>query len=203
MSNKLQELTDKLYNEGLSKGKQEAEEMKAAAQKEAARIVADARAEAEKIISDARKQADDLRSNTANDLRMASVQTIASIRQQIEDIIVARTAAAPVKAAMTDDEFVKDLLMTIAKAFNPAGAEPVALEVIFPAAKQKEISAFVEDKAASVLGGGLEVSFSKYFQNGFKIGPKGEGYTISFTEADFSQMLSDYLRPGTKKLIFG
>ncbi len=31
MDNKLQELTDKLYNEGLSKGKQEAEALKAAA----------------------------------------------------------------------------------------------------------------------------------------------------------------------------
>ena len=30
MQNKLQELTDKLYNEGLSKGKQEAEERGAA-----------------------------------------------------------------------------------------------------------------------------------------------------------------------------
>lgn len=33
MQNKLQELTDKLYNEGLSKGKQEAEEMVAKAKK--------------------------------------------------------------------------------------------------------------------------------------------------------------------------
>ena len=30
MQNKLQELTDKLYNEGLSKGKKEAEDLKAA-----------------------------------------------------------------------------------------------------------------------------------------------------------------------------
>lgn len=33
MDNKLQELTDKLYNEGLSKGKQEAEALKAPQQK--------------------------------------------------------------------------------------------------------------------------------------------------------------------------
>ena len=39
MQNKLQELTDKLYQEGLSKGKQEGEN-----------LVAQAKAEAEKII---------------------------------------------------------------------------------------------------------------------------------------------------------
>ena len=55
MQNKLQELTDKLYNEGLSKGKKEAEDLKAAAVKESDRIIADARKEAEKIVADARK----------------------------------------------------------------------------------------------------------------------------------------------------
>ena len=54
MENKLQELTDKLYNEGLSKGKQEAEALKAAAAAESEKIIADARKEAEKIIADAR-----------------------------------------------------------------------------------------------------------------------------------------------------
>ena len=39
MQNKLQELTDKLYNEGLSKGKQEAELLRANAKKEAEKII--------------------------------------------------------------------------------------------------------------------------------------------------------------------
>ncbi|MBQ0007021.1 MAG: hypothetical protein KBS57_06445, partial [Alistipes sp.] len=187
----------------LSKGKQEAEQMKATAQEEAARIVAQARAEAEKIIAEARKQAEEIRTNTTNDLRMASVQTIASIRKQVENLIVAKTTVAPLESAMSDDEFIKELLMTIARAFNPSAAEAVPLEVIFPASRQKEMAAFVEKKAVDVMGKGLEVSFSKHFKNGFKIAPKGEGYAISFTEEDFSGMLSDFLRPGTKKLIFG
>ena len=45
MDNKLQELTDKLYNEGLSKGKQEAEALKAAAAKESEQIISEARKE--------------------------------------------------------------------------------------------------------------------------------------------------------------
>ena len=39
MQNKLQELTDKLYNEGLQKGKQEAEQLKANAKNEAAQKI--------------------------------------------------------------------------------------------------------------------------------------------------------------------
>ena len=80
MQNKLQELTDKLYNEGLSKGKKEAEDLKAAAVKESDRIIADARKEAEKIVADARKEAEELRTRVENDIRMASSQTISSVR---------------------------------------------------------------------------------------------------------------------------
>ena len=47
MQNKLQELTDKLYNEGLSKGKQEGEEILAKAKVQAEEIIAKAKAEAE------------------------------------------------------------------------------------------------------------------------------------------------------------
>ena len=49
MHNKLQELTDKLYNEGLSKGKQEGEEILAKAKVQAEEIIAKAKAEAEAI----------------------------------------------------------------------------------------------------------------------------------------------------------
>mgnify|MGYP006394500021 CR=1 FL=1 len=53
MQNKLQELTDKLYNEGLSKGKQEAQEMVAKAKAEAEKILSAAQENASKIIADA------------------------------------------------------------------------------------------------------------------------------------------------------
>ena len=50
MDNKLQELTDKLYKEGLSKGKEEGEAILAKAQSKAAEIVEAAQKKAEEII---------------------------------------------------------------------------------------------------------------------------------------------------------
>ena len=51
MSNKLQELTDRLYNEGLSKGKEEGEILLFKARKEADEIIANARKQAEDIVT--------------------------------------------------------------------------------------------------------------------------------------------------------
>ena len=50
MENKLQQLTQKLYDEGLEKGRAEADRLVGEAKNEAAKIVAEARAQAEEIV---------------------------------------------------------------------------------------------------------------------------------------------------------
>ena len=132
MENKLQELTDKLYNEGLSKGRQEAEALKAAAAKESEQIISDARKEAERILETARKEAEELRTRVEGDIRMASSQTISALRQQIENIIITKAVSPDIKAALADAELIKSLVTTVAKAFNaadpaPAGSHPARL----------------------------------------------------------------------------
>ena len=47
MENKIQELTDKIYREGVEKGNEEAQRLISSARDEAAKIVEDARKEAE------------------------------------------------------------------------------------------------------------------------------------------------------------
>ena len=76
MQNKLQELTDKLYQEGLSKGKQEGENLVAQAKAEADRIIKEAQAEANRIVTEAQKEAEDMKTKVAADIQMASAQSM-------------------------------------------------------------------------------------------------------------------------------
>ena len=178
MQNKLQELTDKLYNEGLSKGKKEAEDLKAAAVKESDRIIADARKEAGRIIADARKEAEELRTRVENDIRMASSQTISAVRQQVESIIISKAISTGIKDSLEDPELVKSLM-------------------------QERLREYFKKNAADAMDKGIDVTFSKQIQGGFKIGPKDGGYMISFAEGDFENILTEYLRPTARKLLFG
>lgn len=203
MPNKLQELTDKLYQEGLSKGKQEAQEMKALAKREADVILSDAREEAKKIIAQAQKDSQELKSKVENDVKMASTQTISALRQSVENIIITKALSSPVKESLTDAEFVKSLIQTIVKAFNASNPEPLSLNLVLPVAMQEKLKSFVEKDAAKEMGAGLTVSFSKQMAGGFKIGPKDGGFLISFSDGDFEKILADYLRPSTKELLFG
>jgi len=203
MSNKLQELTDKLYQEGLSKGKQEGEEMLAKAKAEAADIVAKAKKEAEQIVSNAEKEAEDLKSKIGTDLKMASSQTLAALKQQIESAVTTKAIGTPVKEAFADKDFVKNLISTVVKAFNASNASSSDLDVILPASLKKELGEGYASQIASELGKGINIEFSKTLAGGFKIGPKEGGYQISFTDEDFSAIFCQYLRPSTKKILFG
>ncbi len=203
MQNKLQELTDKLYNEGLQKGKQEAEQLKANAKNEAAQIIAQAKEQAKEIISKAQADAAELKSKTENDVKMASQQAFTAVKQQIENAIIAKAVAAPVKAAVSDTDFLKETLKTIVSAFNPANSDSVALEIILPADKQKDMDSFAKESLNKICSAGVDVKFSKGIQGGFRISPKGEGYMLSFTDKDFENIIAEYLRPKTKELLFG
>ena len=201
MQNKLQELTDRLYNEGLSKGKQEGEELLAKAKVQAEEIVAKAQAEATQIVAAAQKQAEELKTKTASDIKMAAAQSIAATKKDIETLIVGKMTEADVKKALTSAEFVKEVIKAVAEKFTTDG--PADLAVVLPESLKKEVEPFVTKELAKTLGAGVEASFSKKVSGGFRIGPKEGGYFVSFTDETFNELISEYLRPATKKLLFG
>ena len=201
MQNKLQELTEKLYAEGLSKGKQEGEEILAKAKVQADEIVAKAHAEAAAIVAAAKKDAEDLRTKVESDVKMAASQSVAATKKDIETLVVAKMTEAEVKNALTSADFVKEVVLAVAKGFNTE--EPVDLEVVLPEALKKDLEGFVAKELANALKGNVEASFSKKVAGGFTIGPKDGGYFISFTDETFNALISEYLRPATKKLLFG
>ena len=201
MQNKLQELTDRLYNEGLSKGKQEGEELLAKAKVQADEMIAKAQAEAAQIIAAAQKQADEIRTKTASDIKMASSQSLAATKKDIETLVVGKMTDEAVKKALSSADFVKEIIKTVAEKFTTEG--PVDLALVLPESLRKELEPFAAKELSKILGSGVEASFSKKISGGFKIGPKDGGWFVSFTEETFNQLISEYLRPATKKLLFG
>ena len=201
MQNKLQELTDKLYKEGLSKGKQEGEEILAKAKVQADEIVAKAKAEAASIVAAANREAEDLKTKVQGDLKMAANQSIAATKKDIETLVVTKMTETEVKTALTSADFVKEVILSVAKGFNAEGA--VDLELVLAESLKKDLEAFVSNELAKTLKGGVQATFSKKIAGGFTIGPKDGGYFISFTEDTFNALISEYLRPATKKILFG
>jgi V/A-type H+-transporting ATPase subunit E len=203
MQDKLQELTDRLYNEGLSKGKQDGEALLKKAQDEAATIIADAQAEAQRIIAQANKEAEEMKTKVAADVRMAATQSIAVTKQEIEKMVVTQTAAQGVQANMGNADFVKTLITSVVKAFNPENASPVSLDLILPESLKAQVEPFVKNEIANQFKGEVKVDYSKKMNGGFKVAPRDGGYVLQFTDDEFTQLIANYLRPATKKILFG
>ncbi len=200
MQNKLQELTDKLYNEGLSKGQREGEEIISKAQAQAGDIVTKARKEAETIVAEAKKEAENIKTKTAGDVKMAATQSIAAIKHDIENLIVTKITDGAVKTALSGTDYVKEIITSVAKGFKTT--EAADIELVLPEAQKKELEPFVKGQLAQILKTGVNATFSKKISGGFTIGPKDGGYFISLTDETFKALISEYLRPATKKLLY-
>ena len=203
MQDKLQELTDRLYNEGLSKGKQEGEELLQKAHAEADDIVAQARAEAARIVAQANKEAEELKTKVTADIRMAANQSIAVTKQEIEQMLVTQAAQQGVSQALSSADFAKELITSVVRAFNPQNASPVALDMILPESLKAQLEPFITAEVAKAFNGEVRVDYSKKMNGGFKVSPREGGYLLQFTDEEFTQLMANYLRPATKKILFG
>ena len=132
MENKLQQLTQKLYDEGLEKGRAEAERLVAEAKTNAAKIVKEAEAQAAKILAEANTKAQDVEKNAMTEISLAGKQALSKIKAEISSMIIAKSTAPAVKAATLDPEFVKQMLLTVAK--NWSGADSSKNQLKAPAA---------------------------------------------------------------------
>ena len=201
MSNKLQELTERLYNEGLSKGKEEGELLLARAHDEADKILAEARQQAADIVAAAEKQAEDLRDKTASDLKMASAQCLQATKKDIENLLVVAVSDSPVEKSLSDPDFLKKIITSVAERFNASEATDLAL--VLPASLQKELEPWLKGELSKALGRELKADFSKKVAGGFSIGPKDGSWFVSLTDETFRELIAEYLRPVTRKLLFG
>ncbi len=191
MDNKLQQLTQKLYDEGLEKGRTEAERLVTEARTEAHRIIDEANREAERVVAEAKQKARDVAHNADTEISQAGRQAIAKLKEQIASMIVTKAASGAVSQASLDPEFVKTLILEAVKGDkNMTATLPKGLESSFAAA------------AKELMDKGIEVGYSNSVKSGFKIAPKDGSYYISFTDTDFDALLKSVLRDKVFNLLY-
>ena len=202
MENKLEQLTRKLYDEGLEKGRAEADRLVSEAKAEASRIVAEAQTKAEGIVKQAQERADDTAKNAMTEIALAGRQAVAKIKNEIAEAVVAKSTAAGVKDANLDGSFVKEMLLAVAKNWNGAAGSKVELTALLPEAARTKLDTAMKAAAAELLSAGVEVGYSADVKSGFKVAQKEGGYYISFSDDDFNALLGSYLRDKVRDLLF-
>ena len=119
--NKLDILTKKIYEEGIEKAQNDAKDILEKAKKDAEDIIKEAENKAKSIIDNANNDSANLRQKTEAEIGMSVKQAIASLKQQLTNLISNKIAVDMTTAAFKDEEFVRELMSKIIEKWNAEG----------------------------------------------------------------------------------
>ncbi len=203
MNTKINELTEKIYNEGIEKANAEAKQIIENAEKKAQEIIQNAEKSEQEIIKRADKYSKDAKNNLDTELKLAARQFISNLKQQVAQLITLKQIQNPVKEALNDKELVKAIINDLISKWNPQNPEQLNLSISLADNLKKQLDEYVQSKTQEFLNNSLDIVFDDKIKTGLKIEPKDGSFIISFTDEDFSNLFQNYLKDKNKNLIFG
>jgi V/A-type H+-transporting ATPase subunit E len=195
MENKIQELTEKIYAEGVEKGKVEADRLVEEAKAKAADIVKEAQKQAEAIIANAQKKAAELDANTRSEIKLYGAQAVGALKSEATDIITNSVVKATVKDALAGDT-MKALLVKIAERWSANE------QIVISTSEADELKAYFAKNAKALLDKGVEIKQVNGLKTQFSVAPADGSYKVNFGEAEFEAFFKSFLRPQMVELLF-
>lgn len=196
MENKIQELTDKLYREGVEKGNEEAQKLIAEAQKEAQKIIEEAQNQADSITSNARKSAEELADNTKSELKLFAGQALNALKSEIATLVTNQIVDTDVKAFTSNKDFLNSFIVALASKWSVD--EPIVIST----KEADELKKYFSAKAKELLDKGVKVEQVNGVNTLFTVAPEDGSYKINFGEEEFENYFKAFLRPQLVEMLF-
>jgi V/A-type H+-transporting ATPase subunit E len=196
MNTTLQELADKIYAEGVEKGKEEAAAIVAQAQQKAQQIVADAQAQAAAVLAQSEQKAKELDKNTRAELRLFAQQSVNALKTEVTNLLTGRLATDSVKAATADGKFMQKIIADLAAQMAKTG------DVTIETNDAKALNDYFMKNAKGLLDAGVEINEVKGIKTHFTISAKNGGYKLAFGDEEFIEYFKQYLRPQLIEMLF-
>ena len=196
MDAKIQELTEKIYNEGVKQGQVEADRLIAEAEARAKKIEADATARAEEIIKSAEHRSSELKKNTESELRLYTAQLIDSLKSSISNQIQGEVAKNSVQALSSDPSFVREFILKLAERFD------LTRGIEISTADAEGLQAYFTSHAKSLLESGVSICSVAGKPTDFTVAPKDGSFKVQFGEAEFIELFKSFLRPEMNRMLF-
>lgn len=195
MENKIQELTEKIFNEGVEKGKNEAARLIEEAQKKAEAIVKEAQENAAAIVQKAQREAEELNANTRSELKLYGAQAVGALKSETANVVTDTIIRSAVKDALAGDA-LKNILVKIAERWS--ADEPLVIST----SEAQELKSYFAAKAKELLDKGVMIEQVNGLKTSFSIAPADGSYKVNFGEAEFEAFLKSFLRPQIVELLF-
>lgn len=193
---KIQELTTKLYSEGVEKGKEEAGKILAEARAEEQSIVAEAQKKADEIIANAKKESAELKKHTESELKLYASQAAEALKTEIINLVTDKLATSNVKAAMEDKGFMQKLITDLVTNWTKNETLVIGTE------NAETLETYIAANAKKILDDKLKIESVNGTKTGFTLSPENGSYKVNFGEDEFIAYFKEFLRPQIQQLLF-
>lgn len=197
MSEKINLIAKKIYEEGLEKAQSESAKILEEAESKSQEILDKARKEANQIIENAKKSAEKDKAIVNSEIKLAGNQMLDTIQQRIKNILSDKALESSMAKAFEDPDFIKGLILELVSNWKGKGEIELKLDDKTKSKIEESLK-----KSLKPLLKDLEISKEGNIKTGFIIRDKGENYEIEFTPEQFRAYLKPFIKESTHKLIF-
>lgn len=196
MDSKIQELTDKVYNEGVLKGKEEAERIIQLAQEKASKIEAEANEQAKRILLNAEQKSGEIRQNVERELRLQATQIIEATRASLVEELTGKIATENIQAMKATPETIQRIILEIVKGFDLNKG----VEISTPLAQ--ELETYFAQNARELLERGVTIRHISGQSANYTLRPSDGSFKLEIGEDTFLELFKSLLRPQLSQQLF-
>lgn len=196
MDSKIQELTEKVYKEGVLKGNEEAKRLVQEAEERASQLLKKAEDEARAIVKKAETEAEALKQNTQRELKQHAAQVVEATRASLTEAMTGQIATRNVEALSADPQFIQGVVLEIVKGFDLNKGVEVSTS------QAEALHAYFAKNARHLLESGLSIKSVAGKPTEFTVKPQDGGFKLEIGEREFLELFKSLLRPQLAEQLF-
>jgi len=200
MAIELQHLIDRINQEAVEKGEQEANRILAQAREQAAALVREGEAAARAHREEAEKDSAVFVERSTRTLEQAARDLLISVGQAVEDIIADIVSDATDEAL--DPDTLKRMMVKMAQAYAERNGTESRIEVLVSKEDQSELVRFFARQYRHRLVRGLNIRANAGVRRGFRVILDNDRVHHDFTRPAIAEALGNFLRPHLAEIVF-
>lgn len=199
MDNKIQELAEKIYKDGVAKADAEAGQIVANAERSSKAVVEKAEEKAKAIIANATAEAEQIRKQSVTEVKNMVNGAEESLRLKITDLVNSKAVKAAIDETFAKPESLYQVVLEMAKQTlndNSKGVEITTSDA-------EALESYIRSKAKEVLDNGVTIKEVAGKAANFDISPEGADYKINVSKEAFTKYFTEFMRPRMREILFG
>lgn len=195
MDIKLDNLIEKIKQDGINEAKKLSDEIINKAKVKASSIVEEAGKKAKEIVDNANKEAQDYGINAENALKQAQRDLILVLKEKITALFD-KTFKREVSQSLSP-EFLKELILKVVEHFSSVKE----IEVLSSSADSDRLRDLISSALKKELKNSVVIKTDDRVSKGFRIGVKGENVYYDFTDDAILEALKQFLTPDLEQTL--